>query len=325
MFKSSVYYENSFFGEVQIYPQNPNIGSWIREIRISHLSPSSERCQPLALLHTVASGGVCIKVESTSTSTDDSPLFRLHTTLARENKLGKEELHLVAMTSRKNPMPYSCFWGFSVPSQLYESSLLMLNLRCLGIVFDLDETLLVANTMRSFEDRIDALQRKISNETDPQRIAGMLTEIKRYQDDKSILKQYAENDQVNENGRLFKVQSEMVPPLSDSHHSIARPVIRVLVRLRPSWEDLRSYLTARGRKRFEQYNSHISVLAYLLIGSRKSLLNVFQDGICHPKMALVVDDRLKVWDEKDQSRVHVVPAFAPYYAPQAEVRWSLCE
>ncbi|KAL6991036.1 RNA polymerase II C-terminal domain phosphatase-like 1 [Sarracenia purpurea var. burkii] len=35
-------------------------------------------------------------------------------------------------------------------------------------------------------------------------------------------------------------------------------------------------------------------------------------------MALVIDDRLKVWDEKDQPRVHVVPAFAPYYAPQAE-------
>ncbi|GJY35039.1 RNA polymerase II C-terminal domain phosphatase-like protein 1, partial [Tanacetum coccineum] len=31
---------------------------------------------------------------------------------------------------------------------------------------------------------------------------------------------------------------------------------------------------------------------------------------CHPKMALVIDDRLKVWDERDQPRVHVVPTFA---------------
>lgn len=54
-------------------------------------------------------------------------------------------------------------------------------------------------------------------------------------------------------------------------------------------------------------------------GSKKSLFNVFQEGFCHPKMALVIDDRLKVWEEKDQPRVHVVPAFAPYYAPQAEV------
>jgi len=61
------------------------------------------------------------------------------------------------------------------------------------------------------------------------------------------------------------------------------------------------------------------LFVYVITGSRKSLFNVFQDGICHPKMALVIDDRMNVWDEKDQSRVHVVPAFAPYYAPQAEV------
>lgn len=37
---------------------------------------------------------------------------------------------------------------------------------------------------------------------------------------------------------------------------LVSPQIRdtsVLVRLRPAWEDLRSYLTARGRKRFEVY------------------------------------------------------------------------
>lgn len=39
-------------------------------------------------------------------------------------------------------------------------------------------------------------------------------------------------------------------------------------------------------------------------------------------MAMVIDDRLKVWEDKDQPRVHVVPAFTPYYAPQAEVSCS---
>jgi hypothetical protein len=34
---------------------------------------------------------------------------------------------------------------------------------------------------------------------------------------------------------------------------------------------------------------------------------------------MVIDDRSKVWEDKDQPRVHVVPAFTPYYAPQAEV------
>lgn len=57
----------------------------------------------------------------------------------------------------------------------------------------------------------------------------------------------------------------------------------------------------------------------MLTEMKKSLLSVFQDGKCHPKMALVIDDRLTVWDLKDKARVHIVPAFAPYYAPQAEV------
>lgn len=93
--------------------------------------------------------------------------------------LGGEELHLVAMSSRNNEKGYPCFWVFNVASGLYNSCLVMLNLRCLGIVFDLDETLLVANTMRSFEDRIEALQRKINSELGPQRISGMLAEVKR--------------------------------------------------------------------------------------------------------------------------------------------------
>ncbi|KAI5570596.1 hypothetical protein POPTR_011G049400v4 [Populus trichocarpa] len=239
----------------------------------------------------------------------------------------------------------------------------MLNLRCLGIVFDLDETLIVANTMRSFEDKIEALQKKISTEVDQQRILAIISEIKRYQDDKIILKQYVENDQVIENGKVIKTQFEVVPAASDNHQPLVRPLIRlpekniiftrinpqirdtsVLVRLRPAWEDLRSYLTARGRKRFEVYvctmaerdyalemwrlldpesnlinsNELLDRIVCVSSGSRKSLFNVFQDGICHPKMALVIDDRMNVWDEKDQSRVHVVPAFAPYYAPQAE-------
>ena len=154
--------------------------------------------------------------------------------------LGNEELHLVAMPSRSSPMQYSCFWGFTVASGLYNSCLVMLNLRCLGIVFDLDETLVVANTMRSFEDRINNLQQKICNDTDQQRLAAMLAEVNRYQDDRSILKQFIENDQVVENGKIFKIQTEVVPPLSESHQQINRPVIRlpdkniILTRVNPT-------------------------------------------------------------------------------------------
>ena len=158
---------------------------------------------------------------------------------------------MVAMYSRNNQKQHPCFWGFSVSSGLYSSCLGMLNLRCLGIVFDLDETLIVANTMRSFEDRIEGLQRKIQCEVDPQRISGMQAEIKRYQDDKFILKQYAENDQVVENGRVIKTQSEVVPALSDSHQPIIRPLIRlqekniILTRINPQVHNYRFHFSSK--------------------------------------------------------------------------------
>ncbi|KAI4365120.1 hypothetical protein MLD38_021138 [Melastoma candidum] len=380
MFKLTVYRADVLLGDVVVYPRiAPGGGGDVEDrkrkllmeevlkdsIRISHFSQPSERCPPLAVLHTVSGYGVDFKMEATSRG---MPISVLHSSCIRDNKtavmpMGDDELHLVAMYSRNNDREYPCFWGFFVRSMLYDSCLVMLNLRCLGIVFDLDETLIVANTMRSFEDKIESLQRKINAESDHQRIAGILAEVKRYQDDKNILKQYIDNDQVIDNGKVIEADNESVPALSDNHQPLVRPLIRlqekniiltrinpgirdtsVLVRLRPAWEDLRIYLTARGRKRFEVYVCTMAERDYALemwrlldpesnlinkldllnrivcvkSGSRKSLPDVFQNGTCHPKMALVIDDRLKVWDEKDQPRVHVVPAFAPYYAPQAE-------
>ncbi|XP_057544204.1 RNA polymerase II C-terminal domain phosphatase-like 1 [Amaranthus tricolor] len=379
--KTVVYHGENLLGEVDIYFENNKNNTEIglmKGMRITYYSEASERCTPLSVLHTITSngnGGLYFKMMESSNNKmlyfqqqQESQLFAVHATCLRDNKtavvpLGEQEIHLVAMRSRRTGSVTPFFWGFCVMPGLYESCLGLLNLRCLGIVFDLDETLIVANTLRSFEDRIEALLRKISVETDPQRIAGMMAEVKRYQEDKAILKQYADTDQVVDNGKIHKIQGEVIPALSDNHQTVVRPLIRlqeknivltrinpqirdtsVLVRLRPAWDDLRSYLTARGRKRFEVYVCTMAERDYALemwrlldpdanlisgrelldrivcvkSGSKKSLFNVFHGGICHPKMALVIDDRLNVWDEKDQPRVHVVPAFAPYYAPQAE-------
>ncbi|KAK4800584.1 hypothetical protein SAY86_021071 [Trapa natans] len=35
-------------------------------------------------------------------------------------------------------------------------------------------------------------------------------------------------------------------------------------------------------------------------------------------MAMVIDDRSEVWENRDQPQVHAVPPFTPYYAPQAQ-------
>ncbi|KAL5806939.1 hypothetical protein ACOSQ3_029823 [Xanthoceras sorbifolium] len=366
-YKSVVYHGDVYLGEVDVSPVgDQNIQFPNNEIRIHQLSPATERCFPLSVLHTIASFSLRCKLEPSAPVSQSSPLVILHANCFFENKtavwvMGGEEFHLVAMPSRHKKFPV--FWCYSIRLGLYNSCSWMLNIRCLAIVFDLDETLIVANTMKSFEDRIESLRAWIVRETDPIRISGMSAELKRYMDDRMLLKQYTENDCVIDNGKVFKVQQEEIPPLSDNHERVVRPVIRfpernivltrinpeirdtsVLVRLRPAWEDLRSYLIAKGRKRFEVYvctmaerdyalemwrlldpEAHLIASKQLLdrvvcvkSGSRKSLLNVFQHGTCHPKMAMVIDDRCKVWEDKDQPRVHVVPAFTPYYAPLAE-------
>ncbi|KFK24628.1 hypothetical protein AALP_AA8G004100 [Arabis alpina] len=365
--KSVVYHGELRLGELDV--NQVSSGHEFRfpndEIRIHHISPAGERCPPLAILQTIASFAVRCKLESSS-PVKPPELMHLHAVCFHELKtavvlLGEEEIHLVAMPSKEKKFP--CFWCFSVPLGLYDSCLRMLNTRCLSIVFDLDETLIVANTMKSFEDRIEALKAWISRESDPARINGMSAELKRYMDDRMLLKQYIDNDCAYDNGVLFKAQPEEVRPTSDGLEKVYRPVIRlpekntvltrinpeirdtsVLVKLRPAWEDLRSYLTAKTRKRFEVYVCTMAERDYALemwrlldpeahlislrelrdrivcvkSDAKKSLLNVFNGGICHPKMAMVVDDRIKVWEEKDQPRVHVVPAYLPYYAPQAE-------
>ncbi|KAL9669638.1 hypothetical protein QQ045_007185 [Rhodiola kirilowii] len=248
MFKSVVFRGNEVLGEVEMSPQNNGVKlNRDDHIRITNFSPPSERCPPLAVLHTITSSGLCFKMESVRSQPPDPKLIQLHNCCLKENKtavvaLGEEELHLVAMYSKMNERQHPCFWGYYVKSGLYDSCLVMLNIRCLGIVFDLDETLIVANTMRSFEDRIESLQKRISTELDPTRLSGMLAEAKRYQDDKAILKQFVENDQIVENEELIRVQSEIVPALSDNHAPLVRPVIRlqekniVLTRINPQAE-----------------------------------------------------------------------------------------
>ncbi|KAK9073058.1 hypothetical protein SSX86_007380 [Deinandra increscens subsp. villosa] len=369
--KSVVYHGEACLGELDVIPagdHHKNFQFPNNEIRIHHISPVSERCLPLSVLLTISPSSVRCKLESSSSSSSPvkQPLLDLHAACFYELKtavvlIGDEEVHLVAMPSKLKRFP--CFWCCLVPARLYNACLWMLNMRCLSIVFDLDETLIVANTMKSFENRIEVLTGWIGQESDPVRVSGMTSELKRYVEDRALLKQYAESDSVTANGQTYDVKMEEVPVNAAGNEHVIRPVIRlpeknivltrinpeirdtsVLVRLRPAWEDLRSYLIAKGRKRFEVYICTMAERDYALemwrlldpgthlIGpkqllnrvvcvksdARKSLLNVFQDRSCHPRMAMVIDDRLKVWEEKDQPRVHVVPAFTPYYAPQAE-------
>ncbi|XP_076912318.1 RNA polymerase II C-terminal domain phosphatase-like 2 [Bidens hawaiensis] len=360
-----VYHGSACLGELNVIPVNDSFQFPNNQITIHHISPISERCSPLSVLLSISSASVCCKLELHSLSVNHT-LLDLHASCFYELKtavmlIGDEEVHLVAMPSKLKRFP--CFWCCVVPAGLYTACLGMLNKRCLSIVFDLDETLIVANTMKSFDDRIEMLNGWIQHESDPVRVSGMSAELRRCVEDRALLKEYADNDFVSCNGQMYEVKPEEVPVNAAGNEHVIRPVIRlpeknvvltrinpeirdtsVLVKLRPAWEDLRSYLIAKGRKRFEVFICTMAERDYALemwrlldpgchlfapkqllnrvvcvkSDAHKSLLNVFKDRICHPRMAMVIDDRLKVWEEKDQPRVHVVPAFTPYYAPRAE-------
>lgn len=141
--------------------------------------------------------------------------------------LGEEEVHLVAMVSKYRDCP--CFWCYTVPPGLYSVCLRMLDLRCLWIVLDLDETLIVSNTMKSFGDKIANLRNRIARETDPVRKSGMSAEMVLYEEDQRLLKHYIDRDSVVDNGNVYNVQAEVVK-ICESQERIVRPVIRLLDR-----------------------------------------------------------------------------------------------
>lgn len=149
------------------------------------------------------------------------------------------EVHLVAMIPSQKQIQEGkgagCFWAYSVIEGMYSPCLTMLNLRCLAMVLDLDETLIVANTSKTFDDRIDALNRRLVNREDP----ALAASLKRFQEDKAILEQYIKTDQVFDNGKLYKAQPEVVPPVAEGAMPLVRPIVRlpernlILTRINP--------------------------------------------------------------------------------------------
>lgn len=83
------------------------------------------------------------------------------------------------------------------------------------------------------------LSRRMDIEDDPVRIAGMSAEIKRYIEDRELLKEFIDTDTVTDNGRIVGTQKEEVLPISGGQERVLRPVIRlpernaILTRINP--------------------------------------------------------------------------------------------
>ncbi|CAI5971392.1 unnamed protein product [Closterium sp. NIES-65] len=200
-------------------------------------SESSERLQPQVVLHTISDDGLWFKLapeEGCEASWHELDL--IHSSCVTDSKTavvsigGGFEVHLVAMLGnrqehRKNHRP--CFWGFLVKEGQFSACLKMLNLRCLAVVFDLDETLFVANTMKSFEDKIGVLRQRLAANSDPQLAKLLAAELGRYEEDRQILLQYYDTNAVMLDGKCYVAQPEAVTPVEGQSLPATRPVLRL--------------------------------------------------------------------------------------------------
>uniref|UniRef100_M8CJX2 protein-serine/threonine phosphatase n=1 Tax=Aegilops tauschii TaxID=37682 RepID=M8CJX2_AEGTA len=317
-------------GQPAVFPRN--------EIRISRRSPASERFMIYIPNFWILAGG-----QSLVTAVVED---------------GEEELQLIAMQS-KQVKGLACFWCWSAPTGLYAACLLMLNNRCLALVLDLDETVVFSNTAEMFQSRLDKIMSGLEDsELDGANESAMSDEFNRTFNDKQLLVDFNETVRSHdEQGMLRKPSGQLefitrpIIRLQDRNAVLTRiaptdPSTGYFVNIRPGWDDLKGYLnTASGRQRFKVYVCTMAGRDYALeiwrlldpdgrlislneISQRlicvrpdckKSLERVFQDSLCHPSMAMVLDDRRDVWDERDKRRVFVAPPYKPLVDPEDKV------
>ena len=142
---------------------------------------------------------------------------------------GAEELHLVAMQNQvKDGVP--CFWCWSAKSGLYTACLGMLNQRCLAIVFDLDETVVVSKNEKSLETQMKKIEMRLENpQLDAATQSSLRDQLSRVSMDSGFLKGFVEKSAITVNQEIVRSQDEksMLYQPGGLQQSIVRPVIRV--------------------------------------------------------------------------------------------------
>uniref|UniRef100_A0ACD5UG43 Uncharacterized protein n=1 Tax=Avena sativa TaxID=4498 RepID=A0ACD5UG43_AVESA len=250
------------------------------QIRISRRSPASSRCHPLAVLQVISAFSMRCKLRSKKLDLHPrSLLVKLHTFCLEQRMTavvdaGVEELHLVAMPSKLKGVP--CFWCWSAQTGLYTECLGMLNQRCLAIVCDLDETVVLSNNEDTFRSHIGKIESDLENcELDAATELTLIDELNKIRKDNKFLMDFTEKGTITVNHEILTNQNEegILHKPGGGQQLIVRPVIRfpgrnaVLTRIRPTvpkdsffvnirpgWDDLKSYLIAtNGRRRYKVY------------------------------------------------------------------------
>ncbi|KAK9817895.1 hypothetical protein WJX72_003895 [[Myrmecia] bisecta] len=356
---------------------------------------------PAALALQVLTGGPCLTLLPANKRNNvrhDPALAALHAECLVEQKAAVVvleqagvqpwELMLVPVNVTQGIQSIPAFWGFSVGEKAAIVTSELLAASRLPLVFDLDETLLVAYSAHSLENRLEALrmQRHMANDAAvndadaDRRSAAVIQrtaldkECNAVAKDLALLRQYAEADMLELDGSILAATEEEIVA-EGKPRTFTRPVIRLpnqgvvftridperretsmIMRTRPGWEALRAYLTgamdrAPAKQRFELYVCTAAEREYALeawrildpaaqlipheqraqrvvcVPSRrkKTLSEVLGLGLGLPSdneapatampLAVIVDDRLDVWEEGVQAQVLRVQPFIPHKMP----------
>lgn len=140
---------------------------------------------------------------------------------------GNQELHLAAMRSGGGEGEKPGFWAYVVQRGQYEACLRMLNASKLALVFDLDETLVVARSVKNFRDEVAKLEGGLEAETDPGRMKSLLAERQKIEEEYALLKHFAEFDRVSVDGK--DVMPVVEEAFLDGH--VDQAVLRQVIRL----------------------------------------------------------------------------------------------
>eukprot|EP00898_Chlorokybus_atmophyticus_P000234 jgi/Chlat1/1210/Chrsp115S01675 len=339
-----------------------------RQMKVAELSAPPSRLHPIIILHIISRGGPVLDVTPAGDPDRDklnhAEVQKFHNfclnnaqTAIVELQSGLE-LHLVPVRARAANGP-PIFWGFVCGKGEYKRACKMLVERRMGLVLDLDETVVVANSTKSFDDKIEAVQRRIAEYSQSSRVAGWQAELERLKADRLLLQQYRDTDTVTLEGRKLRAVREVVQGgAHNGGQTFTRPVIRIpdgtavltriepedrgtsmLMHVRPFWEVVRRYLAgSQGRRRYDVWvctlaehryahevwrllDPNAELIEIAAQQERVSLRNVFKslDHWCHPAWTVVLDDRPNLWEEKDHPNIYAAPPYQPYANPDAEV------
>eukprot|EP00210_Caulerpa_lentillifera_P006375 g6090.t1 len=272
------------------------------------------------------------------------------------------------------------FWGYAAMRGAVAHVTEMLDTGRIPLVFDLDETLVLAHTIFSLRSRETQLAAEISAQksdlSSNENLETLLKEQETVLDDIEQLKMFSEMDRINVDGETIHAQHEFA---EHDGQTFLRPVIRsgqkiftrinpfrkdtsMLIRIRDGWDELSKYLRGEGtvdrRQRFKIWVCTAAERGYALevwrlldtsaelipkkeIKNRlfcsgklkKSLFKTFNIGPLHPEpiplevlvpgkklgpltegfsemaMAIIADDRLEVWEKRNQDQILQISPF----------------